>query len=253
MKKIDAHMHVNFNGMNAHDIINYLDNNNISACWILTWEENAPQKAKNYRHLSVESVLEAYQKYPNRFIPFYAPPPIFDTNSLDDTFNKYIQKGIRGCGELKVSYLWRDEMIELYLQTLQKYNLPLLFHMEGPRFFLPAKKEVDNPGEKYYLKAIKNILNFLPFNILNKYSGFFEKKFNKIFFKGYLYDFLLLEKMLLKFPNQTFVAHGPHFWNNISNKFSPRNNYNSGKIKKFGIIDRLLEEHDNLFCDISGG
>ena len=252
MEKIDAHMHVNFNDMNADDIIQYLDKNNISASWILTWEERTPQKARTYTPLLIDAVLEAHYKYPDRLIPFYAPPPTTDSITLNNVFKKYISLGIKGCGELKASHLWREDIIDLYLKTLQNYDLPLIFHMEGPRFFLPAKKEIGNPIELFYYKIIKNIFNQLPIRLLNKYTDKLSRNLEKSFFKGYLYDFLALEKMLNKYPEQIFIAHGPHFWNNISKNVSPKNNYNTGKIKNFGIIDSLLEEYDNLYCDISG-
>ena len=253
MKKIDAHLHINLNGLTPDKLIKYLDSNNIEACWVLTWEEDNPQIAKDYKHLSIEPILELYDKQPDRIIPFYAPPPSENPNTLDNIFSEYLKKGVRGCGELKVSHLWQDALIDSYLSVLQKFNLPLLFHMEAPRFFIPPKEIIASKMESAYIKAVKNILNFLPPQILQKYSAFFNRNFHKTFFKGYLYDFMWLEQMLTKYPNQIFIAHGPHFWNNISTNISTKERLSSGKIRKFGIIDRLLEEYPNLYCDISGG
>ena len=253
MKKIDAHLHIHLNGLEANKLIKYLDSNNIEACWVLTWEEDIPQQAKTYKHLSIEPILELYNKHPDRIIPFYAPPPSDTPDTLDDIFSEYLKKGIRGCGELKVSHLWEDALIESYLSVLQKFNLPLLFHMEAPRFFIPPQEIIGSKVENAYIKAVKNILNFLPQKILQKYSAFFNRNFNKTFFKGYLYDFMGLEKMLTKYPSQIFIAHGPHFWNNISTNVKTRNRYSKGKIKKFGVIDKLLGKYPNLYCDISGG
>ncbi|MFP4525831.1 MAG: amidohydrolase family protein [Bacteroidales bacterium] len=253
MKKIDAHLHINLNGLTPDKLIKYLDSNNIEACWVLTWEEDNPQIAKNYKHLSIEQILDLYDKHPDRIIPFYAPPPSENPGKLDDIFTEYIKKGIRGCGELKVSHLWQDTIIDSYLSVLQKFNLPLLFHMEAPRFFIPPQDIIASKAENATIKAVKNILNFLPQKILQKYSEFFNRNFNKTFFKGYLYDFMGLEKMLVSYPNQIFIAHGPHFWNNISANIKTRNRYSKGRIRKFGVIDRLLEEYPNLYCDISGG
>jgi len=253
MKKIDAHLHINLNGLTPDKLIKYLDSNNIETCWVLTWEEDNPQIAKDYKHLSIEPILDLYDKHPDRIVPFYAPPPSENPGALDDIFSEYLKKGIRGCGELKVSHFWQDALIDSYLSVLQKFNLPLLFHMEAPRFFIPPQDIIDSKVERDYIKAVKNILNFLPPKILQKYSEFFNRNFNKTFFKGYLYDFMGLEKMLTKYPNQIFIAHGPHFWNNISTNIKTRNRYSKGKIRKFGVIDRLLEEYPNLYCDISGG
>jgi len=253
MKKIDAHLHINLNGLYPHNIIEYLDTNDIETCWLLTWEEENPQKAKNYKHLSVDSVLDIYQKYPGRIVPFYAPAPAKNAKFLHTRFTRFIRQGIRGCGELKSSHLWQDDIIDTYLNVLRDFDMPLLFHMEAPRFFIPPKKKMQNGLEKMYVKTIKNLFNFLPSSVLNRYSSFFSKYLKKTFFKGYLYDFMGLEKMLLKYPKQIFIAHGPHFWNNFSTNVFTKNRYSSGKVKEFGIIDRLLEEYPNLYCDISGG
>lgn len=253
MKKIDAHLHININGITTDNIIDYMDKNNITTGWLLTWEEETPSRAKHYNHLPIEPILELYNKFPDRIVPFYAPPPTYDGKALNDVFTKYKEKGIKGCGELKVNHLWEDEGINLYIKILQKYELPLVFHMEAPRFYIPPQDIIASRAESIYLKAVKNFLNFMPSKILQKYRVFFSRNFSKTFFNGYLYDFMGLEKMLVKYPEQTFIAHGPHFWNNISTNVSTKNRYSSGKIKKIGIIDRLLEEYDNLFCDISGG
>ena len=67
---------------------------------------------------------------------------------------------------------------------------------------------------------------------------------------GNLFD--NLEKRIIQYPNLTFIGHGPHFWNSISSDFSSIKIHQKGKFKSFGIIDALLENYDNFYCDISG-
>mgnify|MGYP001403001577 CR=1 FL=1 len=64
-------------------------------------------------------------------------------------------------------------------------------------------------------------------------------------------DFLELEQRLKQFPDIKFIAHGPYWWANISTNQLYRK-YPKAKIKKEGIIIRLLTEYDNLYCDLSG-
>ena len=86
------------------------------------------------------------------------------------------------------------------------------------------------------------------------YTGILKRKIkkNQIPFPGILFDFSGLEVRVKQFPGIRFVGHGPDFWNNISSYQDPKYIHQKGSIAKFGIIDRLLEEYDNLYCDISG-
>ena len=58
--------------------------------------------------------------------------------------------------------------------------------------------------------------------------------------------------MIKKHPNIKFIGHGPFFWNNIAKYQSEKYIHQKGKIKEWGIIDNLLAENDNFYCDISG-
>jgi hypothetical protein len=253
MRKIDAHFHVNFSNFNADQIVKYLNQNNIEKCWLLTWEELDAPIPSIYQHLSVEDLFEAYNKYPDRIIPFYAPDPKSTTISTD--IERYIKAGLKGCGELKVTYRWEEEIIEKYLTTISGYNLPLLFHMESPRMHYVQKRK--NNFEHIFSHLMNGAFNGVSGYYLLKFAqktSVFKKhiKTHSEFFPGYLYDFEFLEKRLIQFPNLIFIGHGPHFWNNISNDLSLKYMHQKGKIKDFGIIDQLLEKYNNFYCDISG-
>lgn len=75
---------------------------------------------------------------------------------------------------------------------------------------------------------------------------------NLVPFPGILYDFAALEQRITQYPGIRFVGHGPDFWNHIGSSRHPRYIHQKGPIGEFGIIDRLLERYENLFCDISG-
>ncbi len=253
MKKIDGHFHVNFCGFTAKKIVEYLDKKNIEKCWLLSWEERKPTIPNLYLHLSIEDIFEAYKEFPNRIVPFYAPDPY--SNNIIEDFEKYIKKGVRGCGELKVSCKWTDPVMDKYLNIVSKYELPLLFHMEAPREHYVKLK--NNKMENLLEQLLNGALNGLTKYYLTKMSKnipFTSTRISKgqKYFPGYLYDFVALEQMIKKHPTVKFIGHGPHFWNNISKYQSNKYIHQRGKIREMGIIDDLLEENENFYCDISG-
>jgi len=253
MKKIDAHFHVNFGNFDANRIIQYLDKNNIEKCWLLTWEELDTPIPSIYQHLSVQDLFETYNKYPDRIIPFYAPEPKSATISTE--IEKYLDAGLKGCGELKVTCRWEEELIEEYLKKISCFKLPILFHMESPRLHYVQKRK--NQFEHIFSHLMNGAFNGVSGYYLLKLAqktGIFKNhlKTHTEFFPGYLFDFNFLEKRLMQFPNLIFIGHGPHFWNNISAELSLKYVHEKGRIKEFGIIDHLLEKYSNLYCDISG-
>ena len=246
-------MHVGLAGFDTESIIRSMDRKGIDQSWLLTWEEINPPLPGLHMDLLPEPMLEAKDRYPDRFVPFYAPDPA--TENLKELFNRYQELGIRGCAELKVSRTWEDPLIESYLEIVQQYALPLVFHMENPRMLYIQKK-----GRTLQL-PLEGLLNDR-FNGLSRYyinqltqrTGILKKRINQNqeYFPGILFDFAFLEKRILQFPGVKFIGHGPDYWNNISSFQHQKYIHQKGSIQTFGIIDRLLEEHDNFFCDISG-
>ena len=253
MQKIDAHFHVDLQGIDAEQMIEYMDNHDIEKVWLLTWEEKAPPIDRLYKNLPPEKVFEAYEQHPDRIVPFYAPDP--KTPDLEKKIRNYKQHGLKGCGELKVTHKWEDKAIENYLKVIDKHDLPLLFHMEEPRqHYVP---ENESKFEKLLEKLMNGALN----GITKFYLTLFSRKTSILknhiedhmeFFPGYLYDFSNLEQRLKQFPDLDFIGHGPHFWNNISKEQSDILIHQKGSFDEFGIIDRLLTQYDNFYCDISG-
>lgn len=246
-------MHVGLAGYDPTRIVRSMDLNGIEKSWLLTWEELNPPIPSLHQDLPPEPILEACLMHPGRFVPFYAPDPT--TENLEKHFQRYIGLGIRGCAELKVSLKWEDSLMESYLTILQQHGLPLVFHMENPRMQYIQDKE----GFHHWI--LERLMND-KFNGISRYylTRFAEStgilygkiKRNQIHFPGILFDFAALEKRVQEFPGINFVGHGPEFWNNIGSIQHPKFIHQKGSIKAFGIIDRMLEEYDNFYCDISG-
>jgi len=64
-----------------------------------------------------------------------------------------------------------------------------------------------------------------------------------------------LEKSLEKFPNLTFIGHGPGFWSELGalRPGEDRRQYLHSPIEKEGAVVRLMREHKNLWVDLSAG
>jgi len=253
MKIIDSHRHVGLAGFDLPVILRQMDREGIEMSWLLTWEEIDPPLKTIYIGLPPEPVLEACEKHPDRFIPFYAPDP--SGPDPGKMIRQYSKLGIRGCGELKVSLRWEDPLIEKYLEAVQTHHFPLVFHMEQPRY------QYFQSGEGFFQWLLERLLND-KFNGVSRYylnrlaetTGILRKKIekNRVCFPGILFDFAFLERRVVQFPGIRFIGHGPDFWNHISITRHPRYIHQKGAYNTFGIIDRLLESYPNFYCDISG-
>jgi predicted TIM-barrel fold metal-dependent hydrolase len=253
MRIIDAHMHVGLAGFDGETIIRSMDKKGVDQSWLLTWEELAPPVKELHMDLLPDQMLEAVDRYAGRFIPFYAPDP--SQPDLRERFDRYLGLGIKGCGELKVSRKWSDPEMGKYLSLVQEHNLPMIFHMENPREHYIQEKE--GFGEWVLERMMNDKFNGVSRYYLGRLAertGILSKKIrqNQIHFPGILYDFDALERRIRQFPGIRFIGHGPDFWNNISTSRHPKYIHQKGSIREFGIIDRLLEECNNLYCDISG-
>ena len=64
-----------------------------------------------------------------------------------------------------------------------------------------------------------------------------------------------LERVLMGFPNVTFIGHGPGFWASIPGSVSQRDlgGYPRGPVEPGGALDRLLQAYPNLWGDLSAG
>ncbi|MGA2192857.1 MAG: amidohydrolase family protein [Nitrospirota bacterium] len=250
---VDSHLHVNFKNLGAREIIAYMDRERIDQCWLLTWDEANPRNS-DYTPLPVEGVFEAYEKYPSRIIPMYAPDP-----TRADAAKRFLEwhgRGIRGCGEVKAALRWDSKDMGPMLSTLNRLGMPLVFHMEqsGPKF----RPTTDSALELLFARAMNSVrVGEIPKRILKGLTGAcgaLKKKREgmRYFFPGYLLDFAALEGRLREYPDIKFIGHGPMFWNGISASAD----IDSAKVPKGpvtgeGITCRLLSQYGNLYADIS--
>jgi len=250
---IDSHMHVNFRGYSADRIIAYMDRNGIDQCWLLTWEEMIPPPI--YLHMSIEEVFDAYERFPSRIVPMYAPDP--NRTDATERLHAWHEKGIRGCGELKVSLNWDSPQLNPFLSCVSQLGIPIVFHMED-------KGEVFVPCSNSFFDRLlcrlfdTNRLLGLPRIAIGAIATICEplkeKKDNlRRLFPGYMLDFVSLEMRLKEYPQINFVGHGPLFWKGISSDLRPENGlYPKGPVLGEGIICHLLSEYQNFYADISG-
>jgi len=250
---IDAHMHVKFKGFEAKNVIAYLDKYRVEQCWLLTWEEINPVIPKDYIHLSVEDVFETYEKYPSRVIPMYAPDP--SAADFKDKMITWYQKGIKGCGELKVSLSWNSKEIDRLLTCISNLNIPLVFHMEGSRDCFISNSTWEHLLAKLFSLSNQFGQSRQMMNLITKICPPLKSKRNSMLchFPGYLFDFIHLENRLIEHPQVAFIGHGPLFWKGIAADwiYDP-SIYPKTPIKEEGVICNLLSKYDNLYADISG-
>jgi len=249
---IDAHMHVNLNGISPRNLFDYLDRDGIDWCWLLTWEESQPTNPL-YRPLTIESVFESYHINPSRVVPMYAPDPARQSSEADLEY--WVTQGVKGIGELKVTSSWYSPEITKLLNQARRLGLLVLFHMEEETFmYRPMSRsrveslacKVLNRTEAYRLG--RNVLEFATQKSPVVASMLTSRQKCSL---GYLPEFSGLEARLQEYPDVEFVAHGPLFWKGIASDmgFGP---YPTGAVSEEGISPRLLRCYPNLSADLSG-
>ena len=239
---IDAHMHVNYRGMDADDIIGYMDRERIDRCWLLTWEEADPPHPF-YQHLSIDGVFEAYGKYGDRIIPMYAPDP--SRPDAAERLEDWAKKGIMGCGELKCVLRWDAPGVDRLLDCVDRLGLPLVFHMEeGRRYFTGRGNGADRILSRLMNTTRLGGATGRIIEAAAELAGPLKRKKLSMqrSFPGYLLDFAGLEARLMEYPNIKFVGHGPFFWKGFTA-------HDDGG--KEGVVWRLMENYRNLHVDLS--
>lgn len=248
---IDAHLHLSPN-FPLQAVINYLDDERIDACWLLSWEES-PAVDWHYIPLTAERIYDAWQQYPERIIPMYAPDPLLP-NCLEK-FRRYHQLGFPGCAELKTAIAWDEPALIPLLKYLNDHRLPLTFHMEAGREDYRFKGASNL--EKYLGKLLRTPrFGGMPGRVLRKVAEGLpwlkrQEAHLRYNFPGYMMDMAGLESALQRFPGIRFIGHGPFFWQCIADPPGAVP-YPTRPVEQRGVIWRLLETYENLYADISG-
>lgn len=250
---IDAHLHIGLNNWTEKRLLQYLDDRGIEKAWLLTWDEAAPVAPMYYQPLDIDLVSKAFRQHPDRIVPFYAPDP--GRKNWKELLRARLDEGFAGCGELKVAYPWNDRRVISLLEFLQEHRLPLIFHMErGRRIFVPRR---DRGADWLFKRLINERFNGNMAHMLTSLSngtGFLRRYLDNrmVDFPGYLMDLESLREAVRTYPGITFIAHGPHTWNHFSIPRKPYLFIQKGPVHGEGALWSLLEEYENVRCDISG-
>ena len=251
--RIDAHMHINFRNISTQNIIDYLNKHRYDCCWLMTWEDAAPEKW-NIQNLPIENVYETFLRHPTRVVPMYAPDP-----QCDDAPGKLLtwcSRGVRGCAELKTTVNWRSEKLKRLLDAVLKVKIPVVFHMENRPEVLENLK-TDTRLEVILLKILQSgRLKGMPRRVVEMvaevYAPLERWKKQRTLFPGYKLDFASLRVVLKEYPMVKFIGHGPLFWQHISADGGKNACIQQqGIIRKEGLTCSFLRNYPNLYADIS--
>lgn len=125
---VECHQHVNWFGYTPEKLIEHYDALGIGTVWLHTWELVDGLSIPGYQHLDIGETWKAHEKYPDRFIPFYAPDPRRD--DAEERLKAWFEKGIRGFGEHKARIrIDNPDSVRLY-KMCGEMGLPVLFHAD---------------------------------------------------------------------------------------------------------------------------
>jgi len=219
---IDSHCHPNWHGHDVDRVVENMDSMGIDLAWLHTWEIEPGECEPNYARvidprwdsISLASVMEACHKYPDRFVPFYAPDPR-KPGGVEKLRAAVDVHGVKGCGELKLRMcLDNPDALRLY-HVCGELGLPVTFHLDIP---LPPGKPTD------------------------QWSWWYGGSLGA------------LERALQRCPETQFIGHSPGFWRYISGDADERNEtYPKGPVTEGGELLRLFGDYPNLNADLSAG
>ena len=168
-----------------------------------------------HRYVPPEDVIEACASYPDRLIPFCNVEPRGEGNSPKSDFSRYfVYYKEAGCKGV-------GEMIANLW-----FDDPLVWNLlrQCAEFELPVT-----------------------FHVGPRFGGCY----------GLVDEVGLprLERTLQQFPNLVLLAHSQPFWAEVSGDVTQetRGGYPKGKVAPGGAVPRLLEQHENLYGDLSAG
>ncbi len=225
---IDVHTHVSYHDVGIAEAVANMDAAGIDVGWLLTWE--APMEeygevdhagmSPHQVGLPFDDALTAAERYPDRFVLGWAIDPRRD-HAIARLRSAVKMYGVRVYGELKLRIMYDDlDMIEMF-RACGELGLPVLFHLEI---------ELPNPG-----------------GVTTAGAG----GGRRYWYGG---EFDVLERMLTKCPETTFIGHASGFWREISgDATTTREMYPHGPIVPGGRLEPLLERFSNLYCDLSAG
>jgi len=225
---IDVHNHANWHGYTVDRIVKNMDEHGISKTWLLSCESTPAEFGVVPRYHGVMDprglgvplwmVVDAMQRYPDRFIGGWAPDPR-DSSSRLRLSSAVSLHGIRVYGELKCRMRYDSPDAIATFRYCGELGLPVLFHLEAPEYRL--RQQSRDPGK-------------WP----EWYGG----------------DISVVDRMCRQCRDTVFIGHGPGFWREISGG-AARNvkAYPDGPVRPGSRLLKILRRHSNLYCDLSAG
>jgi predicted TIM-barrel fold metal-dependent hydrolase len=219
---VDAHNHVKWYGYTAERMVENMDRHGIDVTWALTWE--APPREFSPSSLAtlwpgrncipLADALAAAAKYPDRFVPFYAPDPR-EPHALKRLQGAVQHCGVRGMGELKCQVMLDNPYVLEMFHYCGEKGLPVVFHVDVP---LPRHDASKDPG--YW----------------------------------YCCDWENLARALETCPKTMLIGHGPGFWREMSGDAdASADAYPRGPVVAGGRLWKYMDTYPNLHCDLSAG
>lgn len=127
---IDCHQHVNWIGRDKHGLIRYLNITGVDKCWLLSWESSDGGLDYSYMHLSIQTIFEAWQAYPERIIPFAGVDHRRD--NAEQMLRDCHDRGARGYGEIKWHAHYDNADAIRMFRLAGKLGMPVIVHVQYP-------------------------------------------------------------------------------------------------------------------------
>ncbi len=223
---IDAHNHPDWHGVNLERFLQNMADNKIDLTWLLSWE--APQDEwEPHQGYAMPQVGEGgpipfarcisyKERAPEKFVLGYAPDPR-RPEAIERLLSAKHIFGARICGELKLRLMLDNwDAIRLF-RVCGEERMPVVVHLDN---------ELPRTGDRRYPRP-------------NWWYGGGMEAFGRA---------------LAACPETIFLGHAPGFWGYISaDDKAETESYPQGPVLPGGKLVRFMEEHKNLYCDISAG
>ncbi len=227
---IDAHNHPDWHKHDFDAFIKNMDAYHIDKTWLLSWEtppgDFSPDstyamsgpvlRGENSVPIPFSLCLEYKRRAPDRFILGYAPNP-HRPDAIDALRSAIDLYDVKVCGEVKFRMLYDDpDAVDLF-RFCGEARLPVTLHFDYPE----ATRSPKNYPRRHWW-----------------YGGSIDH----------------LDNLLSLCKNTVFLGHAAGFWGHISgDDQAPINVSPQGPVLPGGMVEKLLEKHENLYCDISAG
>ncbi len=124
------------------DLYDYMNENNIDWVVVLSVPSHSDEYSRIYSNEKLLKIVNGDE----RLVPFCAPDPHFYRS--DKVLEELVKKGCKGLGEFKVDMKIDEPRVLKVLKKADELGLPVLFHMEAPKYFYDID-ELDSILDKF--------------------------------------------------------------------------------------------------------